>query len=61
LGKTDKLFFYFLDVGTSNAWVIYNEALKGKQNSLNIVEFKTRLVESLQGQKLKDLARERMK
>jgi hypothetical protein len=53
-----KLFFYLLDVGTSNALVIYNEAMKGKQNPLNIVEFKTRLVESLVVQKLKEMARE---
>jgi DNA polymerase III epsilon subunit-like protein len=53
-----KLFFYLLDVGTSNALVAFNEAMKGKQTPLNIVEFKTKLVESLVGQKLKDLARE---
>ena len=49
-----KLFFYLLDVGTSNALVAYNEAMKDKQSPLNIVEFKTRLVESLVGEKLKD-------
>ena len=27
-----KLFFYLLDVSMSNALVIYNEAMKGKQN-----------------------------
>jgi DNA polymerase III epsilon subunit-like protein len=51
-----KLFYYLLDVGTSNALVIYNEAMKGKQQPLNIVEFKTRLVESLVGKNVMDLA-----
>ena len=56
-----KLFFYLLDVGTSNALAIYNEEMKGKQDPLNIVEFKTRLVEFLQGQKMRDIAREQDK
>lgn len=56
-----KLFFYLLDVGTSNALVAYNEAMKDKQAPLNIVEFKTRLVESLVGHKLKDSARDEEK
>jgi hypothetical protein len=54
-----KLFFYLLDVGTSNALVLYNEAMKGKQAPLNIVEYKTLLVQSLVGQKLKDLAHDK--
>ena len=42
-----KLFFYMLDVGTSNVLLIYNEAMKENQSPLNIVEFKTRLIELL--------------
>ena len=56
-----ETFFYLLDVGTSNALVAYNEAMKAKQSPLNIVEFKTRLIESLVGQKMKDAAREKEK
>ena len=56
-----KLFFYLLDVGTSNALVLYNEAMKEKRKSLNIVDFKRMLVESLVGHKLKDLARDQNK
>ena len=54
-----KLFVYLLDVGTSNALVLYNEAMKGKQPPLNIVEYKTLLAELLVGQKLKDLGRDK--
>jgi hypothetical protein len=54
-----KLLFYLLDVGTSNALVAYNEAMKDQQSPLNIVEFKTRLVELLVGQKLKDSVSDR--
>jgi Transposase IS4/DDE_Tnp_1-like zinc-ribbon len=45
-----KLFFYLLDVGTSNALVLYNEfrrmKLKGDEGSkpMNIVDFKKQLV-----------------
>jgi DNA polymerase III epsilon subunit-like protein len=49
-----KLFFYLLDAGTSNALVIYNEAMKGKQKPFNIADFKAKLVEGLVGAKLKD-------
>jgi hypothetical protein len=55
-----KLFFYFLDVGTGNALVLYNEHLKviseGREYSkMNVAEFKMKLVEDLVGKKLKDL------
>jgi hypothetical protein len=50
---------HLLDVETSNALVIYNEAVKDKQKSLNIVEFKIGLVESLVGQKVKDVSRDK--
>jgi len=47
-----KLFFYLLDVGTSNALVLYNEALRAQNPTdqftpLNIVSFKMRLIEDL--------------
>jgi hypothetical protein len=48
-----KLFFYLLDVGTSNALVLYKEATKPKNDKMTIVEFKTKLVESFQGEKLR--------
>ena len=53
-----KLFFYLLDVGTSNALVLHNEAKK-KINPesfrpMNIVDFKMKIVESLVGQKINE-------
>lgn len=55
-----KLFFYLLDVGTSNALVLYNEGLKSRLNAeetkpWNIVKFKTQLVEDLTGKKQEEL------
>jgi hypothetical protein len=50
-----KLFFYLLDVGTSNALVVYNEAMKGKRQPYNIADFKNKVVEALVGAKLKDV------
>jgi DNA polymerase III epsilon subunit-like protein len=51
-----KIFFYLLDIGTSNALVLHNEFLKQEAatNSkdytpMNIVEFKKQLVEELVG------------
>jgi Transposase IS4 len=50
-----KLFFYLLDVGTSNALVLFNESAKMlKKNDesytpMNIVDFKMQLVEGLVG------------
>jgi hypothetical protein len=32
---------------TSNALVLYNEAMKGKQRPFNIADFKTKVVEAL--------------
>jgi Transposase IS4 len=58
-----KLFFYLLDVGTSNALVLFNEQLKiaagegGEFTKWNIVEFKLKLVEDLVGKSLDDLHR----
>ena len=49
-----KLFFYLLDAGTSNALVIYNEAMKAKQGPLNIADYKTKVVEALVGRILKE-------
>jgi DNA polymerase III epsilon subunit-like protein len=45
-----KLFFYLLDVGTSNALILYNHAMGGKV--INLVEFKHKLIMSLVGDKL---------
>ena len=60
-----KLFFYLLDVGTSNALVLYNLSLKTaaetngtKAKNVNIANFKLRLVEKLAGKKLEGLADE---
>ena len=50
-----KLFFYLLDVGTSNALVLFNESAKmrtptdGTYTPMNIVDFKMQLVEGLVG------------
>ena len=52
-----KLFFYLLDVGTLNALVQYNEAMKDKQSPLNMVEVNTRLVDTLVGHKFEDASR----
>jgi len=51
-----KLFFYLLDAGTSNACVLYNEAMSGKQPPYNIIEFKSALVEWLIGDVMKGSA-----
>jgi hypothetical protein len=56
-----KLFFYLLDVGTSNALVLYNESMKirleetGGYTAMNIVQFKMQLVEDLVGRSIDDL------
>ncbi|MFM7529124.1 MAG: exonuclease domain-containing protein [Nodosilinea sp.] len=54
-----KLFFYLLDVGTSNANILYNEALRilhgNDRNSVNIVDYKIRLVEYLVGKDINEL------
>jgi hypothetical protein len=48
-------FFYLLDVGTSNALVLYNESVKirlqppAQHTPMNIVQFKMKLVEDLVG------------
>ena len=46
-----KLFFYLLDVGTSNALVLYNESIHDSQK-MNIVEFKAKLIETFVGRKI---------
>jgi Transposase IS4 len=48
-----KLFFYLPDAGTSNALVVYNEAMIEKQHPYNIVHFKSKVVEALVGDKIK--------
>jgi hypothetical protein len=55
-----KLFFYFLDVGTGNALVLYNEQLKmraqGKEyKRWNLSQFKMQLIEDLVGKSANDL------
>ena len=50
-----KLFFYLLDVGTSNALVLYKQAMKEKANKMTIVKFKTILIESFVGNMLKEV------
>ena len=47
-----KLFFYLLDVATSNALVLYKESTDEKNKDMNIVEFKKKLVYSFVGQKI---------
>lgn len=52
-----KLFFYLLDVGTSNALVLHKEFLKnrrggGGEAAMNIVQFKMLLVEGLVGKSM---------
>jgi hypothetical protein len=48
-----KLFFNLLDVGTSNALVLFNESKKiHKEKTLNIVQFKMKLVEDLVGRNI---------
>ena len=50
-----EIVFYLLDVGTSNALVLYNESAKmrtptdGTYKPMNIVDFKMQLVEGLVG------------
>ena len=46
-----KLFFYLLDVGTSNALVLYNASIHDSQK-MNIVEFKAKLIETFVGRKI---------
>ena len=46
-----KLFFYLLDVGTSNALVLYNEARK-PQPPMNIADFKQLIVEHFVGERI---------
>jgi DNA polymerase III epsilon subunit-like protein len=57
-----KLFFYLLDVGTSNALVLHNEYLRIKAEEtnntytpMNIVTFKMKLVDDLVGKTVKSL------
>jgi hypothetical protein len=56
-----KLFFYLLDVGTSNALVLHKEFLKNRREgedgkpTMNIVQFKMLLVEGLVGKSMDEL------
>jgi hypothetical protein len=59
-----KLFFYILDVGTSNALVLYNESARirlgetgGKYSPMNVVQFKMELIVKLVGKTMDDLFR----
>ena len=58
-----KLFFYLLDVGTSNSLVLYNLSLKTTAEAngttfqkANIRTFKKRVVEKLEGKKMEGFA-----
>lgn len=55
-----KLFFYLLDVGTSNALVLYNESCKIRLDEsvyspMNIVDFKMHVIQGLVGRNIEDL------
>ena len=57
-----NLFFYLVDVGTSNAWVLYNERLRTQAEErgiqykpMGIRKFKMHLVEDLVGKKMEAL------
>ena len=52
-----RIFFYLLDIGTSNSMVLFNEALQDKKDKLNLVEFKHRLVHRLLGTRITDVPR----
>ena len=47
-----KLFFYLLDVGTSNSLVLFKLAKERQADKMLIVEFKAELVKSFVGQRL---------
>jgi hypothetical protein len=55
------VFFYLLDVGTSNALVLYNESgrirLDQTYSPMNIVQFKMELIVKLVGKTMDDLFR----
>ena len=58
-----KLFFYLLDVGTSNALILYNESQRirlqpNNYTPVNIVTFKMELIEGLVGKTMDDLFEE---
>ena len=50
-----KLFFYLLDVGTSNSLVLYKLAKGSSADSLSIVEFKELLVQSFLGSRMESI------
>jgi hypothetical protein len=56
-----QTFFYLLDVGTSNALVLYNESVKirlqppAQHTPMNIVQFKMKLAEDLAGKSINNL------
>ena len=50
-----KLFFYLLNVGTSNALVLFKLAHGRKQNSTSIVAFKEQLVHAFIGTRLQSI------
>ena len=52
-----KLFFYLLDVGTSNALVLYRLSMIDKPESkLNIVDFKIKIIQSFVGTRITDIS-----
>jgi hypothetical protein len=57
-----ETFFYLLDVGTSNALVLFNESKRiRKEKTLNIVQFKMKLVEDLVGRNMSSTAQSTLK
>jgi hypothetical protein len=51
-----KLFFYLLDVGISNALVLFSESKRiQKEKTLNTVQFKMKLVEDLVGRNIDNI------
>ena len=50
-----KIFFYLLDAGTSNAWVLFNLVLKANgKDEVPMAQFKLMLVQAMVGAKLND-------
>jgi len=49
-----KLFFYLLDVGTSNALVLYREGAGGKAANMSIVDFKLELLKAFVGPRFRE-------
>ena len=51
-----KLFFYMLDVGTSNSLVLYNETRNNHQERMNIASFKKAIIDQLVGERIRSVS-----